>query len=432
MSLAEKSLLRAGGATLRFRMLRTIREFAADELRSHGEEATTRRALVSWVDELARQAAPQLLGPDQQAWIRRLKQEDETVRDTVEWCYEHDQSGAATRIVSLLVDYWDIVGPYESVYRWLERGVADTSDLASEWDARANIALSFMALLIGELETARRAAERAVVITQPLDDHQLCARALHTLAAVCVAEDDYDQTAIVAEQALAEAKAAADQTMTAFSLNCLGIAAYEHDDPDAAYRYFSEATDHLRAAGDRRNTGIVISNLGIAALLSGEEEAAAETFQQAIDLSEELGEQGRLPGMRVDLAITRVLQRRPDDAASALALALPDALSVGDYRGLVSAVIAAACITSLRGDDLTAGFLYGSAKAYADDHGFEIEAQGPDRLMWQRLLVPAAGRLGQAAWSAALLRGRTVTLRDAATRALDVVLDVAQERASPN
>ena len=426
-SLIDKSLVRTTAAPEpRLRMLQTIREYAAEQLAEAGEELDARTRLAGWIESEARQAAPQLLAASQQQWMARLAREDQIIRDTIEWALDHDQPQVALRIVSLLTDYWDATGPYEEVQRWLERGLADAGDLDPDWDARANIALELAAVQGGALVTARQAAERAVAAAELTDDPRLLSRALHGLASVAVAEEDYDQTGLLAERALTAAQQTDDRTLTAFAQNCLAISAFEHDDPELAQQLFSEAAENLRAAGDRRNTGIVIANLGVAATLNEDYEAAVETFRTAIALSEELGERGRIGGQRIDLAIALALQRSADKAADQLVRALPDVAAVGDVRSLISAVICSACVCAFRGDDHTAGVLIGSAQAAAEDHNYPLG--GPDVVMQEQLAAPAADRLGDSAWKAALLRGRSLPLSDAANQSLDILLGVSAGR----
>jgi predicted ATPase len=420
-SLMDKSLVRTRpGAELRLWMLQTIREYAGEQLREAGDELDTRMRLSAWVESQARQAAPQLLADGQQRWLARLLGDDQTIRDTIEWSLDHDQPEAAVRIVSLLVDYWDATGPYEEVVRWLERGLAAAGDLDAEWDARANLALSLAALHTGDPRTARRTGERAVTSANQTGNATVRSRALHGLAGVAIAEEDFDQGGELAEQALTLADEAGDLVLRAFAQNCLAISAFEHGDPERAQQLFSEVTENLRRAGDRRDSSIVISNLGVAALLNEDFDAAADTFRTAIALSEELSERGRIAGQRIDLAIALSLQASADAATIQLGMALPEASAVGDVRGLLSAVLCSAGVCALRGDDRNAVVLLGSVMAASEDHEYPIG--GPDAMMVDHLLSPAAERLGEARSNAALLQGRAVPLRDAAARALELIL----------
>ncbi|MGH3255156.1 MAG: AfsR/SARP family transcriptional regulator [Streptosporangiaceae bacterium] len=84
-SLAEKSLLLSGGdGALRYRMLGTIKEYAADRLAEAGESGLARQAHLGYFTELAESAEPHLRRAEQLAWLARLEA-------------DHDNIGAAMR-----------------------------------------------------------------------------------------------------------------------------------------------------------------------------------------------------------------------------------------------------------------------------------------------------------------------------------------------
>ena len=68
----------------RFRMLETIREFAWDQLPEPDRVGLRDRHLAYFV-ALAERSEPQLRGPDQAAWIRRLTAEQADIRAALSW-----------------------------------------------------------------------------------------------------------------------------------------------------------------------------------------------------------------------------------------------------------------------------------------------------------------------------------------------------------
>ena len=84
-ALAEKSLLRAeGDGAPRYRMLGTIKEYAAHRLTEAGESDLARRAHLAYFTELAETAEPHLRRAEQLEWLAALGA-------------EHDNIGAAMR-----------------------------------------------------------------------------------------------------------------------------------------------------------------------------------------------------------------------------------------------------------------------------------------------------------------------------------------------
>jgi predicted ATPase len=75
--LVEKSLIVTEPERGRFRLLKTIHQYAETRLRESGEEAPARSRHLAFYLELAEKARPQLVGPEQGAWLARLDLERE-------------------------------------------------------------------------------------------------------------------------------------------------------------------------------------------------------------------------------------------------------------------------------------------------------------------------------------------------------------------
>jgi predicted ATPase len=112
-ALVDKSLVMAEAqaeGTLRYRMLEPIRQFARDKLQDSGEEPEVRRRHAEHYLAFAETAEPELLGPDQGQWLRRLRVEFGNLREAHSWSLEPGgQEGARTvaaatggRVVALL------------------------------------------------------------------------------------------------------------------------------------------------------------------------------------------------------------------------------------------------------------------------------------------------------------------------------------------
>ena len=81
-SLADKSLVvvEPAGTSVRYGLLETVRQYARDRLQERGEEARWQARHLACFLALAEEAAPQLMGADQQAWLERLDREIDNLR----------------------------------------------------------------------------------------------------------------------------------------------------------------------------------------------------------------------------------------------------------------------------------------------------------------------------------------------------------------
>ncbi len=81
-ALVRKSLVHAdtGEADTRYRLLDSIRHYAADKLRAADEEEAVRHAHCDWSVALAERAEVRLASGTQMGWLRRLETEQDNFR----------------------------------------------------------------------------------------------------------------------------------------------------------------------------------------------------------------------------------------------------------------------------------------------------------------------------------------------------------------
>src|SRR5262249_28243931 len=101
LSLVDNSLVSSSArddAELRFDMLQTVREYALFRLIESGDLADIRGRHLAWYRSLADDAEPELVGPRQAAWVRRLEAEVANVRAAMSWSLEGGNLEAGLRI----------------------------------------------------------------------------------------------------------------------------------------------------------------------------------------------------------------------------------------------------------------------------------------------------------------------------------------------
>ena len=182
-ALHDKSLLivdRDTHAQPRYRMLETVRQYAAERLNEAGEGDDMRtRHLLHYV-ALAERAAPGMEGPRQGEWFGSLWHEQENLLAAHAWCAHAAQGGEhALRLTASLWRYFPATAQYALGYRLAEaalglaRGGVECAD-----GALALVAMSFCAMRMGQYDVAHSCAERSLAIARSLDDVESIARAL--------------------------------------------------------------------------------------------------------------------------------------------------------------------------------------------------------------------------------------------------------------
>ncbi|WP_169984345.1 BTAD domain-containing putative transcriptional regulator [Microbispora sp. H10836] len=110
-TLVEKSLVLAGGEdTPRYRMLDTIREYAAHRLAEAGETETARRAHLAYFTELAETADPHLRRAEQLEWLSTLDAEHDNINAALRGAIAEGWAQEAMRLVAAAGWYWFLSG----------------------------------------------------------------------------------------------------------------------------------------------------------------------------------------------------------------------------------------------------------------------------------------------------------------------------------
>ncbi|MEV8422485.1 AfsR/SARP family transcriptional regulator [Streptomyces niveus] len=126
-SLVDKSLVVASPApdgAMRYRLLETVLEYAAQRLDESGGRAATERRHLVYFRELIRLADPKLRGPEQLHWITRVTVEYENLRTALRHAVaEHDEHEALC-LVHSLAWYWQIRDLRAEARHW-SRAAAD-------------------------------------------------------------------------------------------------------------------------------------------------------------------------------------------------------------------------------------------------------------------------------------------------------------------
>jgi len=133
----------------RYRLLETLRHYAAEKLREAREEAPLRQRHLEWFARLAEQAEEPLWTADRQAWLDRLKAETNNLRAALDWSElasadpQHAAAAvpAGLRLGGALWHFWDMQG-YSSegqtrVLALLDTGRGDPATRAKAMHATA-------------------------------------------------------------------------------------------------------------------------------------------------------------------------------------------------------------------------------------------------------------------------------------------------------
>lgn len=196
--LVDKSILirEQLGATVRYRLLDTLREYGQAKLQVRGEYTELRRRHRDWYERLAQQADTEWISPRQMEWNRWLDVERPNLHEALRFCLtEEGEASAGLKIAAGLYPLWACRGLLSEGRLWFSRLLATDNTEPAE-RAKALCLSSILAGLQGDVTAADSLVAEATRICEQLGDPSLSALVEH--ASGCVAlYAGAPQTAIV-------------------------------------------------------------------------------------------------------------------------------------------------------------------------------------------------------------------------------------------
>jgi len=438
--LVDKSLVFAVGRdTRRYRLLETIRTYAAERLVASGAETTIRRRHAVHYLALAGQAAGQLRTADQRAWLDRLTIDQPNLRAALTYSITNDDIESAWQLIDMSERFWDITGQRHEAREWIQRAL-EIGDPPATPVAVAGLAAAGMILQAADAQAAYDLAQRAAQLAVGLDD---LARARAALAVGMTAKWVRPELAVPAlHQALAWF--GSDRPWEcAVTMQCLANTAGLAEALDwarASVALFRRVGDHLYAAntlfimaqrsmqagvaddevhqwltesqalakaagseGDRIHAAVGFAQL---AWQRGDHERAVELLQECLPALRRLGDQ-RCTGRALHLLGERAREQGQLARAEELLGRSVEAIATaGQSVILVSALEALAGVLSAQGRPQRAAVLLGTAHTVRESAPAHMRPTQPPDEDLQRSLARV---LGTAAFAAAYREGKHLT-----------------------
>ncbi|HEY8285077.1 MAG TPA: tetratricopeptide repeat protein [Chloroflexota bacterium] len=311
----------------RYRMLETVRQYAAERLRACGEEPAARDRLARWCLTLAEQAEPLLSGADQAAWLARLEVEHDNLRAALQWSVnEGGDRRLGVRLICCLGLFWRQRGHFREGRLWVERALASRPDM--EAGVRATALNLGGNLAYAQDDNARALAlyEESLALRRTLGDPAHIANALSNVGNVALANGDYARARSLYEEGLVIMRELGKARDCAINLNNLGVLAGLEGEHARAFALYEECWRMWREIGDPWHTAGAISNLGRAASDLGDLERARDWFRESLRIRRDLGDR---KGIILTLhSLSNLVHRQGDDERAARILGAAAALGM--------------------------------------------------------------------------------------------------------
>jgi predicted ATPase/class 3 adenylate cyclase len=330
--LVDKSLVIAdnSGGRTRYRLLETVRQYAAEKLGESGEaDAVRARHRDHYTALAAQRDAP--ADRDYEQRIEQAETEIDNLRAAFGWSREHSEVELALTLASSLQPLWQARRRLREGLVWFDAALADLdaqdAEVAAGVRARALADRAMLAIWMGNADSPFQ-AQQALSIAREVNDPALLARALTAcglIAALVSAElaepyfaeaigltraldDRWRLSQILASQAMA-ASNAGDPIATRAAAEegrdladaignrylsrqcrfCLGMAQFYQGDLVGASAQFGELVAEAQAAHDGLLEVNSLAYLGIVLAWQGDAAAARAAADAAIEAGAELG-----------------------------------------------------------------------------------------------------------------------------------------------
>ena len=312
------------GAAMRYRLLETVRQYAAGRLAEMGDDGPLRDRHAQWFLALAEATEPHLTGARQSEAFATLETEHDNLRAALGHLETTGDAGRLLRLATALSRFWYVRGYLSESRRWLESGLESSGETSPLLRRRALTAAGAVALLQGQYGAAVELSERSLEAARETADQRLIANGLSNLGAITLAAGDRVRARGLIEEAVALARSLDDTRIAGLAINNLGDLALTEGDYERARPLFEESLALLRQRGDVANIARSLFNLGAVELMLEAPRGAAVRFRESVEL-------GRRTGDKEDLAwcllgIAGVTVRRGDGALAARLLGAGSAL----------------------------------------------------------------------------------------------------------
>ena len=371
--LVEKSLVNMDAEGGRYRLVETVRQYAQERLdeSSEGDAARTRHLLYFLT--MAERASPELVGPEQGAWLSRLDLEGENLLAAHAWC--------------------------------------DSAEGGGELGLRLVFAVKIYMFYRGLLALLHRATLEALARHGAQQRTLARCRALHAAGQTGFYMGRFIEAQGFLEESLSIAREIGDTVRAAMVLDELGSVATGRGDLAAARNFAGQALDLAKSQGDKRALASANNTLAHLSRIDGDLDAAEGRYGQALALARELGDRESIAIGLLNLAIVAVGRGSSDAARDRLSEAISIAAEIGSKPAGQCALDVSGGLAALRNDWERAARMFGAAEAQIAKTGLQREPA--DEAFLGPLIAQARKALGPAEFAAAAIAGRALGFEEA-------------------
>ena len=273
-----------------YRMLDTLREYAAGQLEDSGTGPLARERHGQHFAALARASEGSLTGPEQARWITMLERATADLEAALTWARDNGEIPLGLEMSAALCWWWLTSGRMTGGRRWLAvftslAGTGENAAVAQAWWAAAVLATES-----GDYRPAIEHASRALRVFNALGAADAAIRAVTVLGAAYRYVGDDPAAKRYMEMAVQHWRRAGNEAKTASALNNVAMLALDAGDLTRAQQLLEETLLLKRNVGNPRSVALNLANLADVYLKTGQTARAAQVLTEAEAINAELGD----------------------------------------------------------------------------------------------------------------------------------------------
>jgi len=290
-ALADKSLVEVEPDTLgqtRYRMLETIREYAAARLAAAGEDVALRGRLRDYTLGVAEDAMSIGMALVPAPWsalvdvFRRWDADAGNAREALSWCLARGDAETGLRICTAVRPCWIVRGSYAEGAEWFDSFLAaDLSAVPPSVHGPALIGRAQLALA-SDPQQALAWAAAGLELCRTAGERFWTATALNLLAEAALHTGHADEAVKRSEEALANARQALDKWNEGYALGTRAAAAGQQGNLREAQEFAEAALSVMREIDQRWGAARTLLGLGDLARLRRDDAQARRQYLAAL------------------------------------------------------------------------------------------------------------------------------------------------------
>ena len=369
-NLIDKSLVKVVESEniFRYTMLETIRKYGSEKLTGSGDKDELQLKYFDYFYKLAQDSEAGLSGTEQKEWIKKMAQENENLRDSLNWSLTNKPESSLIMSVAM-GKFWELRSHFTEGLESLRKSIEISESADILWKAKAFYWTGFFFIHQGKYAESKKYLNQCLGMFGEINDKDGVALTLLSLATIGLFENDYENLFSYSEKSLSISQEINNKSYIARNKQNIAIGLMQQGEYEAARSKFEEGISVYRELKDHVLLAKIIGNIGALEYLLSNFDKARSAFEESLQIRQELGDRQGISISLSNLGSVAYMIKDYDESERRLEESLEISEELGDKRILVTTIGTLGSIAIDRGDYCKAVKLHSRAVEIAGEIG---------------------------------------------------------------